>query len=262
MIVFSALVPHSPLLIPTIGKDHEKKLAKTLAAYASLQTHLVTAAPDTIVIISPHSPALTDAITINLHEQYAGNLTEFGDLRTKPIFKSDLQLIDKLQRHLRRHEQPVTLNSTHTVDYGITIPLIALAITTKTAIIPVAPAKLDFKTHFGFGEAMKDELQNSNKRIAVIASSDLSHRLDTNTPLGFSPAGLEFDKLLQESLETQNTARLLRLEPGFVNAAAPCGFRAVLMLLGICSGISYTPHLLAYESPFGVGYLTAEFVLD
>ena len=102
---------------------------------------------------------------------------------------------------------------------------------------------------------------NSNKRIAVIASGDLSHALNNDSPAGFQSAGPEFDKKIQELLEHHNLAGMLQLKQQFVRDAAECGFRSFLILMGILQGINYTYKSHAYESPFGVGYLTANFVL-
>jgi aromatic ring-opening dioxygenase LigB subunit len=49
------------------------------------------------------------------------------------------------------------------------------------------------------------------------------------------------------------------LDPEFVNKAAECGYRSILMLLGVLRNINYTYTPYCYEAPFGVGYLTANF---
>jgi len=45
--------------------------------------------------------------------------------------------------------------------------------------------------------------------------------------------------------------------------AGECGLRSFCFLLGIleASGIDWQPEILAYEGPFGVGYLVANFKL-
>ncbi|MDP3985386.1 MAG: AmmeMemoRadiSam system protein B [bacterium] len=262
MIVFAAITPHTPLLLPTIGKEHVSTLSQTHAAFQTLHRQLTAAKPDTILIISPHGAQLPDAITINLHETYQGTLAEFGDYSTKPTFRADIELIDRIQRAMRKSQQPLTLHSEETIDYGMTVPLVLLAGSPPPKLIPLTQAAFDFKTHYDFGEKLKDTVSASSKRVAIIASTDLSHRLSSETPLGFSPRGAEFDELIRESIETGSYSRLLRLEPDFVAEAAPCGLRGVLMILGMLSGMSVAPSVLAYEHPFGVGYLTAHLALS
>lgn len=263
MIVFAALTPHTPLLLPTIGKEHEKKLEKTLAAFQELKKNLHASAPDVIIVISPHSEALSDAVVINLAETYKGDLSEFGDLETKPQFRSDHALIDQLQRNLRKENQKITLTSSEAIDYGAVVPLILLEMNDATKLIHLIPSsKLDFKSHFALGEKMKDVLASSTKRVAIIVSNNLSHRLSSESPAGFSPKGKAFDTAIRESLETSNTKRLITLSVKLVEEAGQCGFRGLLILLGILSNIHHKTRILAYEHPFGVGYLTAHFMIQ
>ena len=70
MIVFAAIAPHSPLLLPTIGKEHQKKLEKTLAAYRALEEDLYAAKPDTLVVYSPHGNVLKNAFSLFIAQKY------------------------------------------------------------------------------------------------------------------------------------------------------------------------------------------------
>lgn len=262
MIVFAAVTPHSPLLLPTIGGDHATVLRETLAAHNTLRRALVDAKPDAVMIISPHSATLPDAMVLNLADEYRGDLAQFGDLQTKCTYRPDISFINHLQRSLREKHQPVTLLSVPTLDYGATVPLTLLNVFETLPLIPVFQASdLSFKKHFAFGEAVQEIIGDSPKRIAVIASNNLSHRLSSDTPAGFSPQGEKFDATVREAIETGHSSRLLKLKPDFVEEAGQCGFRGMLLFLGILSRTSATPHILSYEHPFGVGYLTANFSL-
>lgn len=260
MITFAALTPHTPLLLPTIGKEHKEQLANSLRAFENLKKAFHDSAPDTTIIISPHSTAMPDAVTLNLTESYHGDLSEFGDLETKPTFKTDQALIDQIQRTLRKKQLPITLYSFETLDYGATVPLSLIKPKDDVKLVHIIPSsELDFKKTFAIGEAMKDILTNTTKRIAIIASNNLSHRLSSESPAGFSSQGEKFDATIKEALETKNTSRLISLSEELVREAGQCGFRGLLILMGIISRMQYEPRLLAYEHPFGVGYLTADF---
>ncbi len=78
MIIFGAIVPHSPLLIPSIGKEHRQGLAKTIEAIQEIEQALYLAKPDTICIIAPHGSRYPDAFSINLAATYKGNFKTFG----------------------------------------------------------------------------------------------------------------------------------------------------------------------------------------
>ena len=71
---------------------------------------------------------------------------------------------------------------------------------------------------------LKEKIMDFNKRVAVIASGDLSHALSTDAPAGFNPAGAEFNAKIQELLSSRNTTGLLNLDPTLVQNASECGF--------------------------------------
>lgn len=262
MIVSAAIVPHSPLLVPTIGVAQTLKLTETLQAYETVARQLQTQAPDTLIMISPHGLVLPDASVINLSETYVGELTEFGDLNTRIEYRSDSELIDRLQRLLRAKQEPITLISTPAMDYGLTVPLSLLRIPRQTKLIPFTPGALDAKTIFNTAEDMKEVLSATGKRVGIIASADLSHRLSTDAPMGFSPRAQAFDEAVRESIETKNSSRLLRTDLELVREVGACGFSPIISLLGILAGMETTARTLAYEHPFGVGYLTVQYEFE
>ncbi|MFA6486713.1 MAG: hypothetical protein WCT40_05130, partial [Candidatus Magasanikbacteria bacterium] len=121
---------------------------------------------------------------------------------------------------------------------------------------------LDWKQQIDFGALLKESIMNTNKRVAVIASSDLSHALTSDSPAGFHAAGKEFDDKLQEYLANKNVSGLLQWKEQFVkDAAADAGFRTILILMGILRDVNFTYKSYCYENPLGVGYLTANFIL-
>ena len=257
MIVFSAIVPHSPLLLPEIGKSHAKKLAQTVAGIAEIEQSMYVTRPDTLCVISPHGQVLADAFGINLSAQYATSFKDFGDFKTSKTFRSDFMLIDRIQ-HAIRKDVPLMLHSDETLDYGFGVPLHLLTEhLANPTVIPVTTSGLDLKAHFEFGKAMRDEILNSNKRVAIIASADLSHALTKDAPGGFSKRGAEFDAKLQELLSQRNIPGLLQMDPKLCAEAKECGLRAILVALGLMDGIDYTARVISYEGPLGIGYLVS-----
>jgi AmmeMemoRadiSam system protein B len=129
-------------------------------------------------------------------------------------------------------------------------------------IIPLIPAGLSYKDHYNFGKELKEVLVDSNKRIAVIASGDLSHALTTEAPAGYSEQGVEFDSKFQEAISGNNIDSLVNLDTGMVEKAHQCRLLPIATLTGVLIQINYKPELMSYEAPFGVGYLVANFKLD
>lgn len=260
MIVFAAITPHTPLLLKTIVTEHEKALVGTRKAFEALKLELRRSRPETIIILSPHGTILPDAFAVNLCDEYRINFKEFGDLGTTRRFHADLSFIDETQRAFRKKDAPITLLSSRELDYGAGVPLALLTDPKQELrLVPFSRSGLDFGKHFAFGEALGDQAATSQKRIAIIASANLSHRLSSDSPVGFSPGAASFDQAIQSALGTKNTSSFLTLDPELVKEAQPCGFRIILLLLGMLKDLPVSPRLLSYEHPFGIGYLTVNF---
>ncbi|NCQ16637.1 AmmeMemoRadiSam system protein B [Candidatus Falkowbacteria bacterium] len=260
-IVFSAIVPHPPLLIPTIGKENLKRLKATAEAYGKLEENLYAAQADTVIIISPHGPLKEEAFTMNLSPEFLINFQDFGDLATGFKLAGDIGLAHKIREKLET-KAPLQLISRAELDHGASVPLYLLTRhLPKIKIIPLYYSGLDLTAHFNFGQLLKNELLNSDARVALIASGDLSHRLSKNAPAGYNPKGKKFDKKLTEHLLKKQTEEIIKLEPGLAADAGECGLKSIVILLGILDGMKYEPQLLSYQAPFGVGYLAMNFKL-
>lgn len=262
MIVFSAIVPHSPLLIPAIGKENLNKLSATVQAMQALEKSLVEARPETIVVISPHGPVLPDAFSININSTYSCTMEEFGDFGTKLDCRSDFMLIDHLQRRLRAAKIPFVLTSEEKLDYGVVVPLSYLTPRLpKFTIIPITNSALSMAEHHKFGIELKEELANSNKRIAVLASADLAHTLTKEAPGGYSPHGKTFDEKIIELIKSRANEEFTQIPDDISAGAKSCGLAPIVILAGIIGHIMYEPQILSYEAPFGIGHVVANLKL-
>ena len=99
----------------------------------------------------------------------------------------------------------------------------------------------------------------STKRIAVIAAGDLSHCHTKHAPGGFHVDGPEFDEQFIDCLQNKNTSGIVHMDKDMVGNAQECGYRVGVILLGILQNVNYDFEQLAYEKPYGVGYLTGIF---
>jgi MEMO1 family protein len=261
MLVFSGICPHPPILIPTIGKDNLKTIKNTVSALKTMEAELYASKPDVIIIISPHGEILPDAFCLNLNAKYQANFEEFGDFQTKMEFKSSPLLAIRLKERVMK-ELPLALSSSEKLDHGAAVPLFYLTKHLKEIeIIPICYSLLDYQKHFEFGQLLKKEIVKSEKRVAVIASGDMSHALTKDAPAKYSPKGAEFDNTLIDLLKKKDLRGALKLNRKLIEDAAECGLRSFLILLGVIEEYKFETQILSYEGPFGVGYLVANFKL-
>lgn len=258
MICFAAITPHTPLLIPGVGKENVKKLAQTAQAMERLARNLRASEPDTIAVISSHAAQHQGAFSINLHDEYRIDFEDFGDMSTTRWLKPDLELATFVQTGAQRADIPITLDSNVSLDYGTGVPLYFLTNSLSGArILPLSYSGLPLKAHVRYGGVLKDVFEHSNKRIAIIASGDLSHCLSSDAPLGFKAEGETYDAKILEAVKGMSTSALLSMDGELVEGAHACVHEQLLILFGALEHRRVRPEILSYEHPFGVGYLVA-----
>jgi aromatic ring-opening dioxygenase LigB subunit len=258
-LVFAGIAAHTPLLMPTIGKEGLSIIQKTKEAMEQLERELYVAQPETIVVITPHGDALPDSLSINLNSKYVTNFEEFGDLVTKLEWKSEIMLIDRFREDFKEKHLPLVLGSSEYVDYGTAVPLYYLCQhLPQIRVIPLITSQLDVKTHYTFGKELKDEIMGSTKRVAVIASADLSHRVGENSPEGFSAKGVAFDEKIIDVITKHNPVGIMDLDEPWIGEAQACGAKVIATLCGLLDDVRHESKVLSYEKPFGVGYLVAQ----
>lgn len=268
-IVFASITPHPPIIIPEIGGDEIKKVKKTIEAMKNLSQKLNEAEPETIIVISPHGLVYPDRMNVCGMPILSGNLFQFGALETKMNFKNDLDIAEKIDTAANQEGIETLLynndanDGCYELDHGTLVPLYFLAknLDNPFRLIPVAYSFQDRLQHFAFGQVIGEIAKKTKKQIALIASGDLSHRLVTQAPAGYSDIGQEFDERLIDLIKEGDVQGILEMDEDFIEEAGECGYRSILILLGAIEKLKYKPKILSYEGPFGVGYLVANFAI-
>ncbi|PIR93424.1 hypothetical protein COT99_00895 [Candidatus Falkowbacteria bacterium CG10_big_fil_rev_8_21_14_0_10_43_10] len=259
MLIFSAIVPHSPLLIETVGREHTKKLAATIEALKKMEGDFYAAQPETVIIISPHGQINEKSFVINFSPEFKGNFGEFGDLATKDEYAGDNALSYRIKERLET-TLPLQLTTVESLDYGCLTPLHFLCAHKKNVkIVPISSSGLDLPEHYKFGRALIEEIAENTKRIAVIASAETSNKLTKDSPDGYLAGAKKFDQKIIKLLKEKQYEEIINLDPKQVVKTGTEEIKAIAILLGIIVEINCRPELLSYESPFGIGHLVMEF---
>lgn len=263
MLKFAAITPHPPIIVPTIGRPSDLKIvSKTIEGMEKLAERFGKAKPETIILISPHGPLDWHNFTVINSPVLAGHFYNFGDLQTELVFRNDEKLIKAIQRECRNAEIPLKTLTLKELDHGALVPLYYLSQGHPNfKLLPLTFSYLDLQSHFKFGQILQKIVSGErfSANYGIVASGDLSHKLTTNAPAGYSPRGKEFDEKLVELLKKRDVKGILNLDPDLVEDAGECGYRSIAILLGALDGLKWKPEILSYEGPFGVGYLVANF---
>lgn len=259
MLKFAAFTPHPPIIVPGIGQPEDlQQVAGTIRAMQQLGRDMRKIEPHTVVIISPHAHAQYNRFVINSDSPLEGSFRSFG-LEEQFRFRADTELVAKIKSRIGHSDIPLVLEP-GPLDHGALVPLHYLVDKTNPRVVHLAFTAFDLQTQYRYGQILGRILEEEPRKIAVIASGDLSHRLAPDAPAGYSPQGVEFDHKLVEMLEQGRYAEILAIDPELIEEAGECGLRSLVILLGMLSEREFEFGKLSYEGPFGVGYLTARFI--
>lgn len=268
-IIMAGISPHPPLIIPEVGGREIFQVNKTVEALKTLAGRIAAARADTVVFITPHGPMLRDAMVILAEEKLKGDFKNFGAPQVKLQVKNDMELVSSIAEESEKEQLDLVLlkrKNSHflrdetTLDHGITVPLYYLhEAGAAECCVAITFGMLPFPDLFRFGNALKRAVHNSGRKVAVVASGDLSHRLISDAPAGYTPRGKEYDEKIVDYLKTYRVEKVLSIDEELVSEAGECGLRSFIILLGSLFGQKIRSEILSYEGPFGVGYLVAAF---
>ncbi len=266
-IVIAGISPHPPLIIPEVGGGEINEVRRTVDALTELSKEVAAADPQTVIFITPHGPMFRDAVAVLADEDLQGDFGDFRAPGVKLTAKNDPELLQAISREsareqfelalIKRKKSPVFRDET-ALDHGTTVPLYYLQRAgTAKRIMVLTFAMLPYNDLFRFGQVLQRAINMTGRKVALIASADLSHRLQLGAPAGYNPRGKEFDQKLAQHLRDYDVEKILSMDQNLISSAGECGLRSIVILLGSLSGLSVTPEVLSYEGPFGVGYLVA-----
>lgn len=254
-LVFAGIMPHSPLLLPTIGKDHCSRAKKTLDAVTELREELYVSKPDIIIILSPHEGRYNDAFVAHVHDRINIDLSSMGDMVTDQSWPGAPHIAAELASYAATAHIELRQVTQESVHIGTTTPLLSLVDTmSDTPILPIGFSNKSISDHLAFGEMLKEYIAQTSKRIAVIVTGDLSRRHNNTNPQGADPSADMFDRELITLLEHKNVAGFVAMNQTLVTQASECIYRSIGILFGLLKGTRYQPRTLSYEHPFGIGY--------
>ena len=260
-LVYAGLVPHSPVLVPAIGKEHTERLAKTLQSLSVMYAHLKEIQPDTIIVLAPHARMKeAEHLVIHVPERYVASYEQFGDMVTRQEFAPDTVSADQIKAALVRAKIETAYSSDDELEYSVGVPLYHLTKGLTAKVIVIHPGEADTLKHNStVGKVLRSSIQNSPKKIALLASGDLSHCLTPEAPGGYNPPALQFDKDLVGILKAQRVRKITRIDPLSIREFGVCGVGVFAMLLQVINTMTHQPHFLSYEYPLGVGHVVMEF---
>ena len=124
-ILGAVIVPHPPLIIPTVGRGREQEVQSTIDAYRTAAEQVAAWEPEVLIITSPHQVMYSDYFHISPGRGATGDMSAFGASGTKLHVEYDAQLGDEIIRRAESADLRVgTLGQRDPyLDHGTFVPL-------------------------------------------------------------------------------------------------------------------------------------------
>lgn len=257
------ITPHPPIAIPEIGKEHLHEILATIDSFQQISKSIAIQKPDTLIFITPHAEVYYDYFHIASGSVAEGSFSAFRCPQVSLHAKYDETLREKIIELAARQNFPAgTLGEkSKLMDHGTLVPLYYLyKDNPDIQILRISISGMTPAMHYEFGKLIKAAIESVKRKVIIIASGDLSHKLKEDGPYGFDPAGPKFDQMILDIIQNKDFSRFMEIDEAFCEEAAECGLRSFIVMSGILDGLDVKSQLYSYEGPFGVGYAIAEFL--
>jgi aromatic ring-opening dioxygenase LigB subunit len=278
--VFACIAPHGGLAIEELCAPEDRDVAvATRRGLEELGRRYAAAEPEAVIVLTPHNIHVDGAMAVVVAGKLAGELREGGAGRgafdpasgTRSVslhVATDRELAQSCLDALRGAGIPAVglsygandaAAATFPMDWAILVPLWFMG-KDRIPAVAVAPARdMTFEAHVRAGEALRDAIDGSSKRVALIASCDHAHTHDEAGPYGHSPAARTFDAKVVDIVRRDRLEELLAIDPDLILDAKPDSYWQMLMLHGALCGQGWRGELLSYEAPTYFGMLCASY---
>ncbi|MGI8838535.1 MAG: AmmeMemoRadiSam system protein A [Pyrinomonadaceae bacterium] len=258
-IVFSGIAPHPPIMVPEVGREAIAEVRGSIDAMAELTRRIIRSGAETVVLISPHAPLSPDAFVAYHSQPLQGNFANFRAPATSIEFTLDEELLSAIVNAAAGANYEVPTLDDYDLDHGTAVPLYFLDRNGwQGRVVALGYSFLGNEEHLKFGECIRTAAESTGRAIAFVASGDLSHRLKPEAPAGYNSSAHLFDEQVVDALTRNTPAEIAAIDPDLRRAAGECGYRSMLVALGLSQALPAACEVLHYEAPFGVGYLVAQ----
>jgi AmmeMemoRadiSam system protein A len=256
------MVPHPPLIVPSVGRGEEKVIHNTIAAYEEVARRIAALKPETIVVTTPHSILYSDYFHISPGATASGSFAQFGVPQEKMLCTYDQQFVAVLEDFAEKNKLPAGTRGERNpeLDHATMVPLYFVNKVYKDyKLVRIGLSGESLAKHYELGQLIALTAAKLNRKIVFIASGDLSHKLKRSGPYGFDPAGPKYDKKIMEVMGKGDFEQLFAFNDDLCEDAAECGHRSFTIMAGALDGLAVKAEKLSYEGPFGVGYGVCAF---
>jgi AmmeMemoRadiSam system protein A/AmmeMemoRadiSam system protein B len=260
-LVFAGIAPHPPIMVPEVGREAIAEVRGSIKAMREFTERLIASGAETLVLVSPHAPLEARSFVAYQDEQLYGDFANFRAPETRVEAALDEELLGAISRAASEQNYEVIGVRGHELDHGTIVPLYFLQRNGWSGrVVALGYSFMSNEDHLRFGSCIKRAIEETGRAVAFVASGDLSHRLKPEAPAGYNSQAHLFDEEVVEAIRQARPERIINIDQDLRRMAGECGYRSMLIALGVTANESRNFEVLHYEAPFGVGYMVAQIV--
>jgi len=259
----AVLMPHAPILVPEVGGDRGGAARASTRAMREAAARVMDFRPDTLALISPHSPRQPQAFGVWAGERLHGTFAQFNAAAAQVSLPNDTPFAGAIIAEARNRSLATWSIRGQTLDHGALVPLWFLAQAGWTG--PTVVLSLKDPAEGGLtelGEAIAAAARASRRRVAIVASGDMSHRLTAGAPCGFHPQAHQFDETFMDLIRDGDYHGIGNIAAALRELAAEDAVDSTVVAAAAVDWKTTGHKVLNYEAPFGVGYGVAILFAD
>jgi AmmeMemoRadiSam system protein A/AmmeMemoRadiSam system protein B len=246
-------------MVPEVGQESVKDVRQSIDGMAELTRRVLESGAETVVLISPHAPLEADTFVAYAEPTLFGDFTRFRAPQSTFSVSVDLELLHAISKSAVEHDYEVTALQARNLDHGSAVPLYFLLENGWSGkVVALGYSFLSNRDHLLFGSCIREAVAQTERRVAFIASGDLSHRLKPQAPAGYNTDAHLFDEEVVEAFQHNSLNKIVSIDDRLRRLAGECGYRSLLVAIGANENDTPECEVISYEAPFGVGYLVAQ----
>ncbi len=258
-LVFAGLAPHPPIMVPEVGRDAIVEVRQSIDAMENLTERVIRSGAETVILISPHAPLDRDAFVAYDGPQLHADFANFRAPAATVHAQMDDELLEEITSVAAARNLSLMKIKGLELDHGTAVPLYFLQrYGWKGKVVALGYSFLSNIDHLSFGQCIREAIEHLGRPVAFVASGDLSHRLKREAPAGYNSQAHLFDEEVVDAIRSCQTRRIVDLDPELRTIAGECGYRSLLVAIGVAQELDPSCEVISYEAPFGVGYLVAQ----
>ena len=253
-LVFAGAMSHAPGIAAFRHAASEEQARPFFQACDYMRERLAEAKPDAIVVVAPDHFSnffidIMPACGVALNDSYTGPVEKWLGMESVTIPGAP-DLARAILEHAYRNDVEPALVEDVQLEHGVIIPLSLLTPGFDVPVVWVmqncqVPPLMSLQRCYALGKSIRQAIDASGLRVAVIGSGGLSHSPGAPEAETLCP---EFDRRFLHLLEQEDRGELLALPNAVMDQAGFGSWEIRLWITALGAAHDRKPRTLAYEA--------------